>query len=148
MRRRAVAATVLAFLTAGVATVAAPQPAMAAERHGCTGVGPKVDIRGIGVSNGESCVFVVGSGLRIDRAYAAFFTSVKPICNWWVDIDTPAEDERLRHFQGAFHNGCTKWSGTIHAPIPRSIRSKPGRVCATLFSDAIVRARSCLSIHT
>src|SRR5688572_2022618 len=91
MRRRAVAATVLAFLTAGVATVAAPQPAMAAERHGCTGVGPKVDIRGIGVSNGESCVFVVGSGLRIDRAYAAFFTSVKPICNWWVDIDTPAE---------------------------------------------------------
>ncbi|MGK5681661.1 hypothetical protein [Actinoplanes sp. URMC 104] len=145
-RRRAIAGGLLALVAATTVSLVAPQAALASS-HGCTGIGPGLDVRNIGVRDGSSCVFVKGRGLEIGEVYASWYTATTPICNWWVDIDTPAEDSRFRHFQGSFHNGCTRFSGVIQ-PRPPAFLAKPGRVCATLFENAVVKGRSCVTIHS
>ena len=144
--RRTFAAAVVSVATMAGIVAMSPQAASAAT-NGCTGIGPKSEVQGIGVSDGESCVMVSKQGLLVKDVYASWFTATTKICNWWMDIDTNAEEPAYRHFQGSFHNGCTRFSGIIDPGEP-AFWSKPGRICATVYSDAIVKAKSCVSVHT
>lgn len=147
LRRNSIAGSILAFLAVIAVSVLTPQSALAASRFGCTSFGPGFSVGNVSVKDGASCVYVEGQGLRIDKVYAEFHLGVTKVCNWWMDIDTDAVQPVFRHFQGSFHNGCTKFSGIVNLHSV-TFFSNPGRVCGTLFENAVIRAKSCVTIHT
>ena len=87
-----------------------------------------------------------GVALTYDRAQ---FTTLWPICNWWVDFDYYGEaGNRYKHIQGQAHNRRCAINGRVRVDFGTGPQPwQPGRACATLYTSAIRLTQQCHDLH-
>lgn len=87
-----------------------------------------------------------GVALTYDRAQ---FTTLWPICNWWVDFDYyDSAGSRYKHIQGQAHGGRCVVNGNVRVDFATGPQLwKTGRACAVLYTNAIRLTQQCHSLH-
>lgn len=149
MRRRISSLYRAVVVAVGVAlatvfTVVVASPAANASATGCAYWGALGPIKGIPVYNGSMCFRIVGTGTHLS-SMADSWSSYGNTCNWWEDVDAyDLAGNKYYHQQGAAHLGCGR-TGSEARSI--NVNGKSGRVCGTLYTNAIRLVSVCHSVH-
>lgn len=139
---RAAGVAIIAAITLTFTTLAAA-PAEATA-HGCKSWGAMGPIKGVPIYRGNMCFKIFGSGLRLS-SMKYNWTTYGPTCNWWFDVDAyDSGGARYYHQQGQLQENC-KVSAGGNRRI--DVTGKTGRVCGTLYSNAIRLTSVCHSVH-
>jgi hypothetical protein len=87
-----------------------------------------------------------GSGLRVDDEKVNFEVA-NSICNWRVDLSfQDTNNVQYIAFPGAVHQNCTPVGGILWYNH-WLIYMRPGRVCASLYTNGTRLVTGCNSIH-